>query len=78
MSPVMTGLKKKGAPTWLAFIATLLVLLAILSDFENCGSLTSEYAALVGEGLAQVGLETPDCKDVPVVSKVNWSIQVVN
>jgi len=33
VSPVMFGLKRKGAPTWVAFIATLLVLLAVLSIF---------------------------------------------
>ena len=33
VSPVMFGLKRKGAPTWAAFIVTLLVLLAALLIF---------------------------------------------
>ena len=33
VSPVMFGLKRKGAPTWAAFIATILVLMAVLSIF---------------------------------------------
>jgi predicted PurR-regulated permease PerM len=33
VSPVMFGLKKKGAPTWAAYIATVLVLLAVLLIF---------------------------------------------
>jgi predicted PurR-regulated permease PerM len=33
VSPVMFGLKKRGAPTWLAFIGTILVLAAVLLIF---------------------------------------------
>jgi len=33
VSPVMTGLKRRGAPTWVAFTATVLVLLAFLLIF---------------------------------------------